>query len=170
MDYFFQTFFSGNFREARNVTSVRYRQGRTHNEIDNEWRKFYREVEKAGWQVNNVQCLFKALEITDGNGLERTILTDKPGNPTHQEINALLVKEVAAPAGFKPSEVKLTHLVISEDWGRAILAVNKPGHEAEQIILRQIDGRWKIINYGTGITHLDYQESPYMLWVTDNWK
>lgn len=54
MDYFFGTFFSVNFKEARSITSVNYRQGKTYNAIENEWRGFYDAAVEHGMNRKNL--------------------------------------------------------------------------------------------------------------------
>lgn len=122
------------------------------------------------WAVDDVLLFREALSVKSENGKERTVLTNQPEDETYKQIYALLIKEIAIPAGFTAKDVTIKRLVVSDGWARAILGVNKPGYESEQIILRREGQNWRIVSSGTGITYNDYPDSPYMLWVKDDWK
>jgi hypothetical protein len=54
MDYFFKTFFSANFEAALNITSLKYRKGRSRDKIKAEWSRFYNETKKHGFDIDNL--------------------------------------------------------------------------------------------------------------------
>jgi hypothetical protein len=128
---------------------------------------FFRQLNNGYWQIDNLLMLEKALPVKSDNGFARTVLTNKPEDETYQALLKVLIRDVATPSGFKPSEIHVKQLVVCDGWARALLGVNKPGHETEQVILRKINGQWKVIDSGTGPGIAQYPESPFMIWVSD---
>src|SRR3990172_7335160 len=94
MDYFFQTFFSANFREARNVTSVEYRKGKSLSGIENEWRRFYDEAAKNGLNRKNLSYRTDAYANRPHVGVVIS--------PSGRVVMAVLFAETRHPIGNDP--------------------------------------------------------------------
>lgn len=216
MDYFFRTYFSGNFVAAYQATSSSFRKSYPFEVVDKRWRVFYAKATRCGltrknlnyrsdfrtgdgdvsgivitpsgrmamriyfsqlgkdhgnyWVISDVLLFDKALGVTSGNGRERIILTDKPDDPTFKEIHSLIMEGIVIQSKVH-DEISIKQLIVSDGWARALFApVHVRGFETEQVILRRVGGKWKIVTFGTGTTLNGYPESPYTIWAASDWK
>lgn len=212
MSYFFNTFFSGNFKSAYEATSAEFKYEHPFEEIEKEWRGFYDQATEQGitrkklsyrsnskeltgndkgivvspngrmimriyykhlvdgtYKIDNVVLFKDSIEVKSQESAQLKDLTKEPDDRKHKKIKELLVEEVAKPSGLDSNDVFIKRLVLSEDWAHAILAVKNPSYESEQVVLREVGGKWKVLDSGTGITYDDFPESPYALWKADDW-
>lgn len=131
---------------------------------------YFSQLNNGYWQIENLLMQDKALPVKSDNGLERAILTNKTKDKTYLAIQDVIIKDVIQRSELQASDTSIIYLVVSDGWARALLKVNKPGFETEQIILQNIGGGWKLITYGTGTTFAQHPESPFLIWAPENYK
>jgi len=129
----------------------------------------YKHLDDGAYKIDNVILFKDSLEVKSQGSTQRKVLTKETSDRNHKSIKELLIEEIAKPSGLSSDDVFIKRLVLSEDWAHAILGVKNPSYESETVILRKAEGKWKVLDSGTGITYDDFPESPYALWKADDW-
>ena len=77
------------------------------------------------------------------------------------EVEKLVTKSVGnqISGDFKVEDIK-----VKDGWASAVAVPSDPGMEGAFYLLRKEDGKWKIIDFGTGLDRTDYPSSPADIW------
>lgn len=70
------------------------------------------------------------------------------------------IKSEGAPG----SDSEVTDIKYKNNWATGWAQPYNPSMEGALFVLQKIDGKWEVIDYGSGLVHSDYPSSPSELW------